>query len=281
MITRRLTLPFVRSVIRLFPGIFLNLSRHLGGTCCVCAKKTVFLWLLSVGREMPVCARCLSNSRQRHLARALIDTFGHPEDLPTLQDVKNNLKALNIYEAQSDGAIHGALRDLPGYVCSEYFDDIPSGGAGPDGIRCEDLQALSFPDDTFDLVITQDVLEHVREPALALSEIRRVLKPGGYHVFTVPVNMTRMETIPLVDVSSGEDHLLGPPVYHNDSIRLQGALAYNDFGRDLLEAIDSRGMETRVMASDPEDERRFRIFQSYVFVSRRLPREETISGIRR
>ncbi len=230
---------------------------------------------------MPVCARCLSNSRQRHLARALIDTFGQSGEYLTLRDVKNNMEEFTIYEAQSDGTIHSVLRDLPGYVCSEYLDDVPSGAVGPNGVRCEDLQALTFPDNIFDLVITQDVLEHVREPARALSEIYRVLKDGGYHVFTVPLNMGRRETIPLVDVSSGEDRFLGPPVYHKDSIRLKGALTYNEFGRDLLKAIDSRGMETRVMASDPEDERQFRIFQSCVFISRRLPREETISGIRR
>lgn len=230
---------------------------------------------------MPTCAWCLSNSRQRHLARALIDTFGHAEENLTLRDVRNVLKEFKIYEPQSDGAIHSVLHDLPGYVCSEYFDDVPSGVVGPYGVRCEDLQALTFPDNTFDLVITQDVLEHVREPARALSEIHRVLKHGGYHVFTVPVNMARMETIPLVDVSSGEDRLLGPPVYHLDSIRLEGTLTYNDFGMDLLKMIDSRGMETKAMISDPEDERRFRIFQSYVFVSRRSLPEKSISGIRR
>ena len=230
---------------------------------------------------MPICARCLSNSRQRHLARALIDTFGQSGEYLPLRDVKNDLEEFTIYEAQSDGTIHSILRDLPGYVCSEYFDDVPYGAVGPNGVRCEDLQALTFPDNFFDLVITQDVLEHVREPARALSEIYRVLKDGGYHVFTVPLSMARRETIPLVDISSGEDRFLVPPVYHKDSIRLKGTLTYNEFGMDLLKAIDSRGMETRVMASDPYDERRFRIFQSYVFVSRRLPREETTSGIRR
>ncbi len=229
---------------------------------------------------MPTCVRCLSNSRQRHLARALIETFGHSENL-TLRDVRSDLKQFKIYEAQSDGAIHSVLHDLPGYVCSEYFDDMPPGEVGSYGVRCEDLQGLTFPDNTFDLVITQDVLEHVREPSRALSEIHRVLKNGGYHVFTGPVNMSRAETIPLVDVSSGEDRLLGPPVYHLDSIRLKGTLTYNDFGTDLLKTIDSQGMETKAMISNPEDERRFRIFRSYVFVSRRSLPENTRSGIRR
>ena len=260
----------MRSVIRLLPGVFLNASRHLGGTCCICSQKTIFLWLALGGREFPICARCLSNSRQRHLARVVINTFGKGENVFSLGNLCPEMKDLKIYEAQTDGSIHSILNGLPGYVCSEYFDDVPPGLDGPNGIRCEDLQALSFPDNTFDLVITQDVLEHVRKPYHAISEIRRVLKPGGYHIFTVPLNKSRMESIPLVDISSGEDRFLVPPAYHKDSIRLKGTLTYNDFGMDLLKTIDSQGMETRVMVSDSNDEKRFRIFRSRVFISRRL-----------
>lgn len=269
MITRRLTLPFLRSVVRFLPGIIANLPRHDGGACCVCGGKTMFLWLHRRGREMPVCARCLSNSRHRHVARAILDTIPRSGKRFSLRDALPELAGFAIYEAQSDGAIHGILKALPGYVCSEFFDGIASGEAGPDGIRCEDLQNLSFPDASFDLVITQDVLEHVRRPARALREIARVLKPGGYHIFTVPADLSKPETTPLIDVSTGEDRFLSPPVYHNDSIRLRGALAYNEFGRDLIPLIDSTGMETRTSASIPEDEKRFRIFGSCVFVSRR------------
>ena len=205
------------------------------------------------------------------MAVELIRTFGSSKDVNTLGGLQPDLAGLKIYEAQSDGAIHSVLRRFPGYVCSEYFDEVPAGEMGPSGIRCEDLQALSFADETFDLVITQDVLEHVREPYRALGEIRRVLKPGGYHLFTVPLNMSRMDTIPLVDVSSKEDRFPAPAVYHRDSIRLEGTLVYNDFGMDLLTTIDSQGMETRTVISDTDDERRFAIFQSHVFISRRLP----------
>jgi ubiquinone/menaquinone biosynthesis C-methylase UbiE len=50
--------------------------------------------------------------------------------------------------------------------------------------RCEfvvgDVHALDFPDDTFDVVHAHQVLQHVGDPVLALSEMRRVCKPGGY-----------------------------------------------------------------------------------------------------
>jgi len=47
-------------------------------------------------------------------------------------------------------------------------------------------EALSFPDQTFDLVYSSNVLEHVQDPARVLAESIRVLKPGGYLFFTYP-----------------------------------------------------------------------------------------------
>jgi 2-polyprenyl-3-methyl-5-hydroxy-6-metoxy-1,4-benzoquinol methylase len=46
----------------------------------------------------------------------------------------------------------------------------------PHGFRCEDIESLSFGNESFDLVITQDVMEHVLNPALAFAEIGRILK---------------------------------------------------------------------------------------------------------
>ena len=51
-------------------------------------------------------------------------------------------------------------------------------------IRCENLENLTFSDNTFDIFITQDVFEHIFDPITASKEIMRVLKPGGSHVFT-------------------------------------------------------------------------------------------------
>jgi SAM-dependent methyltransferase len=45
---------------------------------------------------------------------------------------------------------------------------------------------LPFSDDTFDAVISEAVLEHVRSPNLVVAEIYRVLKPGGNICIAVP-----------------------------------------------------------------------------------------------
>lgn len=46
-------------------------------------------------------------------------------------------------------------------------------------LRQADAEALPYDDNTFDLVMTAHMLEHLVDPSLALSEMVRVLKPGG------------------------------------------------------------------------------------------------------
>lgn len=53
-------------------------------------------------------------------------------------------------------------------------------------VRQGDIRSLPFDDHSFDLVLATDIVEHVDEDALAISEILRVTRPGGYVLFTVP-----------------------------------------------------------------------------------------------
>jgi SAM-dependent methyltransferase len=63
-------------------------------------------------------------------------------------------------------------------------------GELPDGARFEavqgDARSLPFEDASFDRVIASEVLEHVEEDRLAMSELFRVLRPGGALAVTVP-----------------------------------------------------------------------------------------------
>ncbi len=52
-------------------------------------------------------------------------------------------------------------------------------GATNIAFAVEDVHALSFADDTFDIVHAHQVLQHVADPVQALREMRRVAKPGG------------------------------------------------------------------------------------------------------
>jgi SAM-dependent methyltransferase len=45
---------------------------------------------------------------------------------------------------------------------------------------------LPFPDEAFDVVVAGELLEHLADPALAVEHVRRVLRPGGRFVGSVP-----------------------------------------------------------------------------------------------
>src|SRR6185436_821525 len=67
------------------------------------------------------------------------------------------------------------------YVATQFFpDDVP--GATVQGWRNENLERQTFADQTFDLVVTLDVMEHVFDPAAVFREVSRTLKPGGSYV---------------------------------------------------------------------------------------------------
>ena len=64
----------------------------------------------------------------------------------------------------------------------------------PARLSAGDLEALAFPDASFDLALANEVLEHVPDDAAALAEIRRVLRPGGLLVALSPTRLYPFET---------------------------------------------------------------------------------------
>lgn len=58
--------------------------------------------------------------------------------------------------------------------------------AGLEVTKIEDASTLPYEPDTFDAVVCVEVLEHLFDPASALFEIARVMKPGGVFIATVP-----------------------------------------------------------------------------------------------
>jgi SAM-dependent methyltransferase len=193
------------------------------------------------------CPSCGSSLRYQGQARVLVAHFArHGARSFAALCQEPEFRDLRIWEPGDLGPFRAHLRDLPGYSTSSYFPDVP-GGALRDGVRCEDLMALTYPSSSFDLVITSDVFEHVRRPYLGFSEVHRVLRPGGAHVFSIPVRWPlRPATVPRVDTSGDDDVHLLEPAYHRSH------LVYNDFGADLLDRLTEIGFDTEVVrfASD-------------------------------
>jgi SAM-dependent methyltransferase len=171
-------------------------------------------------------------------------------DASCLSEASDDLRELKIYLLESRGPIHAVLSNSPNLVCSEYWNDV-SPGETRGKVRCEDVQNLTFPDASFDMVITQDVFEHVANPEAGFKEIHRVLKPGGYHIFTVPFNRRSTQSVARARIEGKEIIHLLPAVYHGDSLRYGGCLVFTDFGPDLTKMLEKVGFEVEAY----EDER--------------------------
>ncbi len=57
-----------------------------------------------------------------------------------------------------------------------------------------DIQDMPFETNSFDVVICNHVLEHVPDDKKAMSEIFRILNPGGYAILQVPGDFSREKT---------------------------------------------------------------------------------------
>ncbi len=144
------------------------------------------------------------------------------------------------------GPFRPLLKDLPGYVQSYFWEGVPTGQAF-EGVRCEDLQNLTFEDESFDLVITSDIFEHIRRPFDAFAEIGRTLRKGGSHVFTVPFAWPlKEEIIRRVDTVGDRDFNLFPPVYHGSPTDPDGSLVYTDFGTSLIDRLGELGFQAQI-----------------------------------
>ncbi len=238
------------------------------GHCTVCGNSTSFNQVGDNLRETFECIICHSVSRNRHLAKVLCDIFGIDQPY-SLKKVVSAFSHLRIYEAQANGAIHDALKYCSGYVRSEFFSDVPPGTVSGSGVRCEDMERLSFEDDAFDIVVTQDVFEHVRNPALAWKEVHRVLKPGGYHIFTIPYSKD-IKTVRRVELDGENDIFILPKIFHGDSVR--DGFVYTDFGYDLIDYLDTIGFSTKVVWNDDADSDHYRIYWNCVLISKKQPR---------
>lgn len=137
------------------------------------------------------------------------------------------------------------------YIPSQYFlDKTPGSKVG--AVQSENLEQLTFADESIDLHVTQDVLEHIFNFSRTFSEIARTLKPGGAHIFTVPiVNKYSPSRIRASISEDGSIDHKEPPVFHGNPISDQGSLVTIDWGFDICQRIfDASGLFTHVVQID-------------------------------
>jgi SAM-dependent methyltransferase len=141
--------------------------------CVFCSRPTRFL---VSGRESR-SIRCFS-CKATAISLATITQ---------VQKLKLSPSESVVYELSYHGAVYRYLAEnFTNFECSEYFSAYPK-GERVNGVRNEDVQSLTFGDESFDLVTSTEVFEHVPNYLAGFSEVCRVLRGGGWFVFTVPL----------------------------------------------------------------------------------------------
>ena len=176
----------------------------------------------------------------------------HLSIMQALNEVCPDIFRFDVYEMSSRGPLFTYLRRHAGsLVFSEYYDDVAP-GAFRNGIQCQDVMRLTYPDASFDLCTSTEVFEHVADDRRGFREMCRVLRPGGRFVFTVPLTDVE-KTVERAVMVDGEIHHLLPPEYHGDSIRGQNrVLCFRNYGRDILQRLsDADFRDTWLVPADP------------------------------
>jgi SAM-dependent methyltransferase len=201
---------------------------EIDGVCPICQRAVRFRaeneWL----RDSFLCDGCGSIPRERAF-------------FSVIEMLRPNWRDLQIHETSP--AMRAASLKLRTecqvYTYSYNNDQMTSGSIHPEeGYRCEDIERMTFCDETFDLFLSQDVFEHIFHPDRAIKEIERVLKLGGAYIMTVPLVMKSTESRRRASIDSAGNVIhTREPQYHGNPLDERGSLVTIDWGYDVLDYL--------------------------------------------
>jgi SAM-dependent methyltransferase len=214
-----------------FRGLALGVGlRAHGGRCPACGPS----FFVRYGNDETAvrCIRC----RATPITLSL---------LTVLRELYSSFAHLKAYELSTRGALVKFLRKrVANLTTSEYVEGaLP--GETREGVLNQDVMRLTFADASFDLCTSTEVFEHVSDDLQGFREIRRVLRPGGRFVFTVPMKcgptLTRA-----IQRGSAIEHLLEPE-FHSDRLRGRGkVLCFRNYGADIVQRLEAIGFAARI-----------------------------------
>ena len=194
------------------------------GRCPLCGRSP----FLALGPSpfLTRCLRCSANVTNLSLIPVIEKHFG------------GRYKGKRAYELSTFGStLKWLRRHFERVETSEYFPDRPM-GALADGVLNQDVQRLTFADESFDLITSNQVFEHVPDDVQGYRECLRVLKPGGALVFAVPLrNLPQTEPKARL-LPDGKVEIIGEPEYHDS--RLGGPGSALCFWHHSLRDIERR-----------------------------------------
>lgn len=201
-------------------------------------------------RESQFCPICKNSFRTRALAEAITKTIPY-KNVSSLQEWQKHAdkEGLKIAEINSCGNLHKTLKQIRGIAYSEYqlslIDKNPVTTIKNIikkivyQYKHEDITKLTYADNTFDLVLHSETLEHIISAEKAIKETKRILKPGGYCLFTVPIIPERRSVQRADYGKTGNLINLQDPSYHGFNNRTDYLVCW-EFGRDFIQKYKLR-----------------------------------------
>jgi GT2 family glycosyltransferase/glycosyltransferase involved in cell wall biosynthesis/SAM-dependent methyltransferase len=251
------------------PRVF-ERAQYLSGHCNVCGKNTrLFYTQPALWRESLNCTHCLTTSRYRSIARGVLRAIRQLTDVDaqSLAELPRTgvKRKLRIYDTQPPFYTTHCAYPLPDLLKTKRWIDVqlsqykprrPLGKRLARGVTNQNLECLTFEGGSLDIVITSDVMEHVRLDDRAHREIHRILRLGGVYIFTVPHIRAWQQTLVRIQINDPDDpskdtHLLEPE-YHGDvnSDEGLGSIAYRTYGQDLDAYLSELGFEVEYSGED-------------------------------
>ena len=214
------------------------------GKCYVCDRKTTFLttFLYSVetsadGKAIPnwrehvACEACRYPNRVRAAIHLFMQEFG-PE------------KSADIYITEQATDLYKWLqKNYDNVQGSEFMGAEHMAGETVRGYRHENMEKLSFSENSFDYILSFDVLEHVAFYKDALKSVYKCLKPGGYFFFSAPANMDVTKNLRRAEINAAGElvHFMEPEYHGNPVDPENGALSFRDFSWELVDDMKEIG----------------------------------------
>ncbi len=175
---------------------------------------------VGAGRRPSTCPQCGSSDRERLVYLYLKDYF-----LP--KQKKEHIKCLHIAPERQLSFFLSRQTNIE-YNAS---DKRAEGYYYPDNVQDIDIMSMpEIPDNTYDLVICNHVLEHVPNDITAMKELRRIIKYKGTAILQVPYALKLQKTIDNPTITTPEARFKA--YGQNDHVRLYGM----DYPKRLKEA---------------------------------------------
>jgi hypothetical protein len=231
--------------------------RRAPATCNICGHFGTLLYdfpdvrqlrrhRIGLLRETVRCRSCGAKMRDRTMAMALLDWMAEARGVSaaTIEELAARLpNDIRILDTDANGRIARRLRTAPGCTASLYDPDQPDGAELSSHAINVNLEKMPFADETFDIILTTEVMEHVRHIEVAHREIARCLKTSGTYLFTVPYDDAMAATWVLIDPDTNQ-HLVYPAHIHGDpGMRNEGIKSYRVFGRDIIDDLHIAGLD--------------------------------------